>query len=597
MFNAKKINKLFFAFFALFLFSTVIFTVNAAEKYDSANFTKKGDVIYFVKPDNYGENVPKVYIWNLFNDASLSAYPGEAMTQVEGNLYKYEITSDGQFTNLLFNDGNTQKTKYLDFICSDYVYNEENTISYAKKDDVIYYNGSYGLNTYIYMYNTKTGEKNAEWPGEKMTNAGTQDRGNQYVRYVVNGDKKFDKIIFNNNMGSQTNPFNFMSSGYLYNNTVINECSYLKAEDTIYFEKNDSWGDDIYIYMWNSQNEYSAWGTTKMTKVDGNLYSYTLNESDGTISLDGMNNVIFSDQTNQTKNLSIVGKTTLFKINDTPLSNGKYDGFWAYSTVKTSLANLINNTKAPLNDEQYYTVDSYKIYKDQMDLANTLMNTKYIAASYAGYTSQYDKSLIGLDFAYNNLKIDPTILRNKIDELKEVDTTPYENESVNNFNNSITNAENILNDINNITVEKIKNAINDMQTAYDNLVLDKTELKKLIDEANNLDKSKYTDGSVTSLENALQDATNVYTNNNATYDEIKNQISTLKDTISKLELKNENNNVELDEKSNTNTTTENTSNPFTGDIVYIFIGLLVVAIVIFIISFIILKKKKAKNTK
>ncbi len=45
--------------------------------------------------------------------------------------------------------------------------------------------------------------------------------------------------------------------------------------DTIYFEKPDSWDDDVRVYFWNASSGNPSWPGYSMTRVSGNIYSYT----------------------------------------------------------------------------------------------------------------------------------------------------------------------------------------------------------------------------------------------------------------------------------------------------------------------------------
>ena len=46
--------------------------------------------------------------------------------------------------------------------------------------------------------------------------------------------------------------------------------------DVIYFEKPTDWGDTIYIYYWDASSGNPSWPGNPMTKVSGNIYSYTV---------------------------------------------------------------------------------------------------------------------------------------------------------------------------------------------------------------------------------------------------------------------------------------------------------------------------------
>ena len=76
------------------------------------------------------------------------------------------------------------------------------------EDYVVYASGDVlGDNVYAYMWSDAYAHYNTAWPGEPLTK---DSRGN----YVINVDasKGFDKIIFNNNDGSQTENLNLLSA-------------------------------------------------------------------------------------------------------------------------------------------------------------------------------------------------------------------------------------------------------------------------------------------------------------------------------------------------------------------------------------------------
>lgn len=542
----QKTAKIFFIVaLIIFLIFSIKYRVNATEDvYINTTRAKQGDVVYFEKPENWGNVTPYIYAWDNYTNPENKLggnFPGVAMTLVSDNLYKYEFTTDVAYAQLIFSDGNSvNKTEDLDFICNGFVYNNE-TI------------------------------------------------------------KKVEKIAFS--------------------------MKTLTLGDTVYFEKPTDWNDDVYIYMWNSTNgnSNSDWNNKpSMTHIYENLYSYTLNNTDNNVN-NGFDMVVFAGVENgvqkQTKDLSFLGKSLTFKSNNDAISSGgdsgKYDGFWLYNQDKTALSALIKDTTLPADDEIYYTEDSYNIYKEQLDIAKTIVDSTYVAATFSDLTSQYDKSLIALQFAYDNLKIDTKKLSDKISEMKDVNTSKYEQSLVDAFNDSIQDAENLLANPDSITVQKIKEAIANMETSYKNLVVDKTDLKAIIDKAKEIDITLYTDESTKDLLDALTNAIETYENQDASFFDVQEQITRLNDSILKLELKENTNNENTTEKEN-NTENENTTgkdnntenekinddhnnqeessitsnNPYTGDIISTLIGVLAIAATVCTSTTIYLRKYK-----
>jgi alpha-amylase len=78
---------------------------------------KTGDVIYFEKPDSWGDTI-YVYYWDSGSDKP--AWPGNAMTKVSDNLYSYTCTST--FTTFLFDDNGNYQTTDLKHSGSDYIW-------------------------------------------------------------------------------------------------------------------------------------------------------------------------------------------------------------------------------------------------------------------------------------------------------------------------------------------------------------------------------------------------------------------------------------------------------------------------------------------
>ncbi len=81
--------------------------------------------------------------------------------------------------------------------------------------NVYFSNNKNWSNVYFYLYNSKTEDTNAAWPGKKITNYTTNNLGEKIYSSTVDVSK-YDRIIFNNNSGSQTvnTPINKASSGF-----------------------------------------------------------------------------------------------------------------------------------------------------------------------------------------------------------------------------------------------------------------------------------------------------------------------------------------------------------------------------------------------
>lgn len=140
---------------------------------------------------------------------------------------------------------------------------------------------------------------------------------------------------------------------------------------------------------------------------------------------------------------------------------------------------------------------------------------------------KYDKSLLALTFAYNNLKLNTNILSEKIVEMETVDTSKYAPDLVDAFVESIENLKNLLHNPSTITISDIKTAISPL-----------------------VEKSS---------ENT--DSSNADNSTEETKDQEENSL---------------------------------TSNPYTGDIILIITGILILASIILAVTTIYLKKNKNK---
>lgn len=486
--------------------------------------------------------------------------------------------------------------------------------TYSKKNDVVYFQKPadwVGETPYIYAWDSydasPSNRLGDSFPGIEMTLVD----GNLY-KYEFDSDVSYKKLIFSNGTNSkQTQDLDYICNGYIYNfdnkENLGYVPKYLKSGDTVKFEKPDSWDDTIYIYMWNSGNgnKNSDWHTRTMTVETGNLYSYTLSNEDWNVT-DGFDMVIFSDSSHKkTKDLSTVDSDIIFKGNDTPIDSGNdriYDGIWLYTDDHISiLQQIVNQYSVSSEDVPYYTEDSYAIYTEQRNLANEVIsNSPNVATSFYDLTSQYEKSKLAVPFAYNNLKLSTQLLSDKINEMKNVDVSKYAPELVDAFDQSIEDAEGVLNDLDNITIPKMKDAIQKMVDAFNNLKVDKTELESLINEAKNIDTTIYTNDSVDNLLTAINNAVTVLEDNDAGYLDVKDQIEKLNTAISNLvKIEDANNNNSTSKDSDENNSSESDSqknsifnNPHTGDMILVTVGIFAVSIL-----GIVLTKKHIKKNK
>lgn len=193
---------------------------------------------------------------------------------------------------------------------------------------------------YAYMWNDDS-DKNAAWPGVKMT-----DIGGGVWRYAYT--KSYANIIFNiGSDATQTADLSFPGNGCIFDNasgswssysgntspttspvtpttspvtptTVTPTTSPVNPGSLIVYCENEAGWSTVTAYMWNSGTDSNGgWPGVKMTSVGNNIWQYNIPKS--------YQNIIFSENgQNQTTDLSFPGsgymynnKTGQWKIYDT----------------------------------------------------------------------------------------------------------------------------------------------------------------------------------------------------------------------------------------------------------------------------------------
>lgn len=219
-------------FISLFLVAVMIISCMIIAGVNTS--AASGDVIYF---DNSVTDFSTVYCYMYNNYGSNAALPGEAMTNVKGDIWAYTV--NGNWDKIIFTDGETQSAELScpadgqiakpdsaeeDFTVSWSAYAEAETkaaVTAATEKKVKLKTGAGGTvycqndaswsNVYCYMWNGSGETKNAGWPGEKMT-----DIGEGVWEYNYNAS--YANIIFNDGGGTQTSDLSFPGDGKIYNN-------------------------------------------------------------------------------------------------------------------------------------------------------------------------------------------------------------------------------------------------------------------------------------------------------------------------------------------------------------------------------------------
>ena len=203
--------------------------------------------------------------------------------------------------------------------------------AFAAAGDTIYVrvNNSWS-NVYCYMWTD--GDQNAAWPGIQMTKV-----SNGVYSYTL--PKAYANVIFNNGSGGGTNQTGDMiypGGGQIYDlsagswsaysndptptqgttpvvnptNPVVNPTNPVSGGVTVYLKNTAGWSNPN-CYMWNSESDKNgSWPGVAMTKVEGNVYSYTASKeyagcifnsgggSPQTADLTTMNGQIYDNSTN-----------------------------------------------------------------------------------------------------------------------------------------------------------------------------------------------------------------------------------------------------------------------------------------------------------
>lgn len=227
---------------AMLMVFSIVFVVNAAE--ENIASTGAAKTVYFRNTGKW--QAVYAYVWVQGTKNDVKAWPGEAMTLHEDNIYKYTI--NGDYNMIIFNNGTDVRTEDrrqtedltlgADGEIYDYSTNAweayadptpteetngtpgtqepaatENPTQAGDSAKIVYCKNSAGWsNVTCYMWSDGSGN-NGGWPGKSMTNI-----GEDIWQYEVTGD--WDKVIFSNSGASQTGNLTFPGSGYIYDNST-----------------------------------------------------------------------------------------------------------------------------------------------------------------------------------------------------------------------------------------------------------------------------------------------------------------------------------------------------------------------------------------
>lgn len=321
----------------------------------------------------------------------------------------------------------------------------------------------------------------------------------------------------------------------------------VKTGDVIYFDTkglNADWNTvKIYFYStWGGSEIVSLDNSLNMEKIEGTtVFKYTVPASLNAES-HNCNMLVFQNgkggDSNQTIDLGFIDTGYAYVIDGT--DNNKQKGYW-YVYDKTELIDLYNSLKD--YEGMYYTSDSWTEFENKLNSSADAINNEIRIGEKAGggYTVAYDDIISELNTAKNNLVVNKEILKNKIDEVKQINTNGYIASTVDTLNRTIEDAENKYNSAD-ITVDDIKTWVKNLDDAIKSLKVDKSELELLIELVNTaLNKNiKYIDPtSLQEMKEILSKSDAVVNDPNATVADVNNSITEIQDKINKLKFNRE----------------------------------------------------------
>lgn len=205
----------------LIVMSVIVGTVNV--------FAATGDTVY-VRVNNGWSNL-HCYMWTD-GQGDNQSWPGAVMTKVSDDVYSYKLTGD--FAKIIFNNGNSgngNQTSDMTYPGHGKIYDLQSgqwsdysdapgpdptsatTVTNPNPTEgtngiTVYFKNTENWDTVnCYMWNGDGNDKNASWPGLKMTSVGDGI-------WMYTSSKNYAKCIFNNG-STQTDDLTAMD-GYVY---------------------------------------------------------------------------------------------------------------------------------------------------------------------------------------------------------------------------------------------------------------------------------------------------------------------------------------------------------------------------------------------
>lgn len=281
--------------------------------------------------------------------------------------------------------------------------------------------------------------------------------------------------------------------------------------------------------------------TNEQIKNISNVSFNTLKETTNTLKETTTKSIIKENITKKPENLNVVND---FKINNNDFKNNVLT-LYRKSVNTTELQNLINKIEL-LNKDEYIdkTWDQmnikYQEAKNILVLPNVTQN-------------QINESYYNLLRSYLNLRLKPNKdkLNDLINKLSQLNKENYTEESWKIFSNQLNIAIDVLNNKNsdsNDFENSYKKLIDEYNKLEEKIVVNKSELNRLIETISNLQQDEYIQSTWELLQEPYNIAINISNNNNSTQNDVDLAFENLTKAYLNLRLKP--NKAKLDELIN-----------------------------------------------
>lgn len=246
----------------------------------------------------------------------------------------------------------------------------------------------------------------------------------------------------------------------------------LKTGDIIYFDNSGTNWNEVRVYLFSKSggSERFNWDSRPtMTQIgETGVYKYEIT-NDLNIENYKDDHIIFSDNArHQTVNLGFIETGYAYLVDSE--EGGKAKGYW-YVYDKSELVDLIRSAKEYEAYSDYLSSASYDELATQIRNAEGVVNSEIRVETDdgRGFYTNFDIALEDLQKSIDDLEIDTGKLKEILDEeISNIDRDKYTDDSLNDLDDAIRAAEDVLNNPDS-TVEDIKNAADNVLEAIENL--------------------------------------------------------------------------------------------------------------------------------